>query len=283
MLEPVSTPGAQFRITMYDPDVLRRTHAPGRHQYLIARPVLEADVVINIPKLKCHKKAGMTAALKNLVGINGNKEFLPHHRKGGSRRGGDCYDGDSVVQRIAEDILDVANHQKNVRVQHFLTRLSSAGLRRWADGELEGSWHGNDTVWRMCLDLNRILLYGDSEGALSPKPVRSVMHITDAIIGGEGEGPLAPTAVPAGFITGAMNAAAADWVNAYLMGFDPRKISLTRNAFAVSTYPLAEFLPDAIRIQHHGTTQGADAARQIGVRRFRAPAGWAGHCELNEE
>ena len=83
----------KFRVTMYNPDLLQRTHAAGRHQYLIAKEVIEANVVINLPKLKSHKKSCVTGALKNLVGINGNKEYLPHHRKGGSESGGDCYIG----------------------------------------------------------------------------------------------------------------------------------------------------------------------------------------------
>ena len=32
----------------------------------IAREVIEADVVINVPKLKTHKKIGLREALKNL-------------------------------------------------------------------------------------------------------------------------------------------------------------------------------------------------------------------------
>jgi uncharacterized protein (DUF362 family) len=67
---------SRFRVTMYDPDRLRRTHARGRHQYLVAREVIAADLVVNLPKLKSHRKAGITGALKNLVGINGNKEYL---------------------------------------------------------------------------------------------------------------------------------------------------------------------------------------------------------------
>ena len=69
-LEAITSPNSEFRVTMYNPDLLKRTHGPGKHQYLIARDVIEADVVINIPKLKTHKKACITGALKNLVGIN---------------------------------------------------------------------------------------------------------------------------------------------------------------------------------------------------------------------
>ena len=97
LLEPVTDGGASFRVTCYDPRLLARTHAPGRHQYLIARDVLDADVIINLPKLKTHKKAGITCALKNLIGINGNKEFLPHHRVGGAGAGGNCYPGTNLA------------------------------------------------------------------------------------------------------------------------------------------------------------------------------------------
>jgi hypothetical protein len=96
-------------VTQYDPRKLALAHRLGRHQYPIAREVFEADVVFNVPKLKTHKKAGITAALKNLVGINGNKDFLPHHRVGGSLLGGDCYAGVGPLKRAAEFCLDRAN------------------------------------------------------------------------------------------------------------------------------------------------------------------------------
>ena len=88
LLEPITDARDSFRVTCYDPRLLAKTHAPGRHRYLVARDIIDADVVINLPKLKTHKKAGITCALKNLIGINGNKEYLPHHRIGGSTSGG---------------------------------------------------------------------------------------------------------------------------------------------------------------------------------------------------
>ncbi|MGH9370062.1 MAG: DUF362 domain-containing protein, partial [Vicinamibacterales bacterium] len=109
LLEPVTTSRASFRVTQYDPAKLARCHLPGRHQYLIARAILDADVVVNLPKLKTHKKAGVTCALKNLIGINGNKEYLPHHRIGGSESGGDCYPGASRVKRALEFAHDRQN------------------------------------------------------------------------------------------------------------------------------------------------------------------------------
>ena len=60
----------------------RRHHTGGVHEYSISRTVLEADCVINLPKLKTHKKTGLTVCLKNMVGINGKKNWLPHLRLG---------------------------------------------------------------------------------------------------------------------------------------------------------------------------------------------------------
>jgi len=88
LLEPITNDRASFRVTCYDPRLMSRTHAPGRHQYLVARDALDADVIINLPKLKTHKKAGMNCALETLIGINCNKVSLPHHRAGGSDLGG---------------------------------------------------------------------------------------------------------------------------------------------------------------------------------------------------
>jgi Domain of unknown function (DUF362) len=57
-------------------------HSNGHHRYKVSRTVIESDVFINLPKLKTHKKAGITASLKNLVGINTYKNWLPHHTEG---------------------------------------------------------------------------------------------------------------------------------------------------------------------------------------------------------
>jgi len=91
LLEPISDNRSRFRVAWYDHRLMAKTHHPGVHQYLVAKEVVDADVIINLPKLKTHKKAGVTCALKNLIGINGNKEYLPHHRVGGPKTGGDNY------------------------------------------------------------------------------------------------------------------------------------------------------------------------------------------------
>src|SRR5581483_2235578 len=114
--------------------------------------IIDADVVINLPKLKTHKKAGITCALKNLVGINGNKEYLPHHRVGGLESGGDCYPGKSVMKTALEFALD----QQNMATSHISGKLWNEvatnldRVLRYSGDTLgvEGSHSGNDTVWR---------------------------------------------------------------------------------------------------------------------------------------
>jgi len=284
LLEELNADSEKFRVTMYDPEQLKKTHRPGRHQYLIAREVVDADVVINLPKLKTHKKACITGALKNLVGINGHKEYLPHHRKGGDLTGGDCYPGGSKLKLYAEQILDLANKTDGV-TQKILFHLQCLLIRcakLLGDSiEIEGSWHGNDTVWRTVLDLQRILRYGKVDGTLADEPQRIVVSITDAIIGGEGEGPLSPHPVPSGFVTGAVNPAAAEWVNARLMGFDPQRIPVTREAFADFPYPLVSFSSASVRVHHAQDTIGASEVFPLENRSFRPSKGWHGHCELD--
>ncbi|MDT7778660.1 MAG: hypothetical protein QOC99_1172 [Acidobacteriota bacterium] len=280
LLEPVTDERESFRVTCYDPRMLARTHTKGRHQYLVAKDVLEADVVINLPKLKTHMKAGVTCALKNLIGINGNKEYLPHHRLGGSARGGDCYPGESRIKRALEFVFDKQN----------MTESPTAG-RAWATAAtqlyrvlhrtggdrlgIEGSWSGNDTIWRTCLDLNRILLYGRADGTMSDEPQRRVIHIVDAVVAGQGNGPLAPQPLALGLLLAGENAAAVDYAGALLLGYEPERISVVRHALEDFRWPLAGFAAGEISLTGELGEGAADTllrAREVPPVVY--PLGW---------
>jgi len=252
LLEPVTDNRAAFRVTCYDPRLLARTHGPGRHQYLVAREVIAADVIINLPKLKTHKKAGVTCALKNLIGINGNKEYLPHHRVGGAEAGGDCYSGGSLIKRAIEFVADQQNLAENLTVARAWRGLSIPlyqALRLTGEPpDTEGAWSGNDTIWRTCLDLNRILLYGRADARLTQRVQRRVIHIADSVIAGQGDGPLAPEPLELGALLAANNAAAMDYVGACLLGYDPARIPLVGRAFGLADWPLATFAASDIRL-----------------------------------
>ncbi len=248
LLEPITNDRAPFRVTCYDPRLLARTHAPGRHQYLVAREIVEANVVINLPKLKTHKKAGITNALKNLIGINGNKEYLPHHRVGGTTAdgsGGDCYPKRNPLKRAIEYASDreyMTPSFSAARAWHSVGKQFDRAARLLGDQlGVEGSWSGNDTIWRTCLDLNRILLYGRADGTMSDEPQRQILHVVDAVVAGQGDGPLAPEPLPLGLLLAGQNAAAVDWVGAFLLGYEPERVPLTREAFGNFPWPLTTF------------------------------------------
>jgi uncharacterized protein (DUF362 family) len=236
LLEPISGDYKKFRVTMYDPRLMRNNHRPGVHRYLVARDILAADLVINVPKMKTHKKAGVTLALKNLIGINGNKDFLPHHRKGAANRGGDNYARASLPKRMLENLLDVANMyllgapRAYARFCRIAYRLMFFDRIRGQSIDVEGGWHGNDTIWRTCLDLNRILLYCDAEGRLRDHPQRNTLHVLDGVVAGDGNGPLRPDPVPAGVIMASLNPVALDYRATVCMGLNPRAIPIVREA-----------------------------------------------------
>ncbi len=89
---------------------------------------------------------------------------------------------------------------------------------------------------------------------------------------------MAPVPVESGFLSGAANPAAAEWVHARLMGFDPESIPLIRHSFDRFTYPIAEFGPEGIVVRMAGSESAAESVRRFGPV-FRPAAGWAGHCE----
>jgi uncharacterized protein (DUF362 family) len=257
LLEPVSGNSNRFRVAWYDPRLMANTHHRGVHQYLVARAVVDADVIINLPKLKTHKKAGITCALKNLIGINGNKEYLPHHRVGGSAHGGDCYPGNGIVKSALEYVTDRQNLSSSyttATMWHLFVALLARTSRLQGDRlGTDGSWHGNDTIWRTCLDLNRILLYGGRDrttnsGVMNNEIQRRVIHIADAIIAGQGNGPLAPDPLALGYLLGGNNASAVDWVGAHLLAYDPEKIPLLRHAFDFFRWPIANFPSHSVRV-----------------------------------
>ncbi|HEX6285500.1 MAG TPA: DUF362 domain-containing protein, partial [Pyrinomonadaceae bacterium] len=252
LLEPITDDKDDFRVTCYDPRLMAKTHGRGRHRYLVARAVMEADVVINLPKLKTHKKAGITCALKNLIGINGNKEYLPHHRLGGTNLGGDCYPGHSRVKRMLEYAADQQNLSDSAKVGRawgvVATQLNRM-LHLMGDNlGIEGSWSGNDTIWRTGLDLNRILLYGELDGSMASSPRRRVVHLADAVVAGQGDGPLAPQPLPLGLLFAGNNAAAVDWFGARLLGYDPQLVPIVREAFRPFRWPISVAQPGDITV-----------------------------------
>ena len=188
--------------------------------------------VITMPKTKTHRMACMTNSLKILVGINGDKDFLPHHRIGSAECGGDCYKEHSVLRSFSEKIWDFANrHQGTWLYKPSVYSAIIAWKLSRPDKKtlVNAGWFGNDTVWRMVMDLNLIALYGKPDGTLSDKPQRTLYTLCDAIIGGEGEGPLYPP-LPLGMLTFSNDAYLSDEIMGHVWKLNIDKIPLLKEA-----------------------------------------------------
>ncbi len=229
-LEPITINGkSNFRVTNYDPERMVLSHSPGVHKYCLTRELFESDLIISLPKIKTHQKTGITAALKNLVGFNGDKDFLPHHRIGGTQRGGDCYPGGSLLRSWSEKALDNANRRQGRKSFWIWQKLSSALWKLsipGAEHQIAAGWYGNDTTWRMVKDLNRIVEFGNQEGEIKEHAQRMIFSLCDGIIGGEGNGPLDPEPLPLGLITLTNHSLFHDRVMADIMSLPVDKLPL---------------------------------------------------------
>ena len=220
-----------------DNSFMTKVHKRHTHKYRIAREFLDADVLINVPKLKTHYKAGVTLSLKNLVGLVTNKSYIPHLRNGPPGRYGDETPDYTLMDNIACEM----KRYKNGLIRRFLYLCAklvgdkSGFIRRietkyrWVK-PFEGCWEGNDTIWRVVLDLNRIMLFADKNGVMGSGLQRRTFNIVDGIVGGEKNGPLHCLKKPAGILVGGHNPYAVDLTATRLMGFDHEKIPLLRYA-----------------------------------------------------
>ena len=289
-LMPIIGDSRRFRVSQYDPLVVSRHHNPAQNTYMVHRRVLDADVVVNLPKLKGHKKAGITAALKNLVGINCGKDWLPHFRVGDAQSGaGDQYERRSALRRLYSFLLDEleTGGWTKRRLASIAAKGVSGTIRlRGSDSSVEGSWWGNDTVWRMVHDLNALLCYASAAGQMTATPQRRTLHLIDGVVGGEHDVPLQPTAHPAGTIIAGTNPVAVDLVACTVMGFDPARVPLLSRAWQVpSAWPLPPegAAPADVRIRLQLGARGEDVdlsrlAERLSLD-FAAPIGWEGRIE----
>jgi len=286
---PVSHLSRRYRGSDYDSEETIQHHNEAANEYYISRTVLEADVVINVPKLKTHMKAGVTLNLKNMIGINGDKNWIPHFRLGSVSRGGDEFPGNNLVRELESLTKDrfkdslfgagsipmfFARHLRKVQ-KALVERTGFAAIRN-------GSWYGNDTLWRSVLDLNKILFYADKEGVLGQKRQRRYFSVVDGIIGGEGDGPVLQTPKPCGVVVAGQDPIAVDLCAIRLMGFDWTKIPKVARALQLDDYKLSNCAASDVELKSDVSrwcellADGSDPFLE-----FVPPRGWKGHIEIN--
>lgn len=265
----------RFRVLNYDPLRTEACHGPGHHTYLMSRQVLDSDVVVSIPKLKTHEKVGITCALKGCVGAVAHKDCLAHHRYGPPSEGGDEYPDGHVVLKWISALHEKAYTLGPGPLRNVLAPLdeySRKVVRRFTRS-LSGGWPGNDTCWRMALDLATIVSYADTQGVMHSKPQRKHLALTDGITAGEGDGPLSPRPVDFGYLSFSDNIAIADYINSLAMGFDPGRIPLIREALRPRDRPIADSKP-AGDVQFNGEPISISELAALFPRQFQPPREW---------
>ena len=274
----------------YDTGQVNAHHSQGRHEYLIAASAIECDVLFNLPKLKTHKKDGITVGLKNLVGINGDKNWMPHHTEGEPSDGGDEHPGGNLKHRAERAMIPYfwgLSRRIPGLGPWIYQQARRFGTGVFGDTEVvvrSGNWWGNDTVWRMCLDLNKLVLYGERNGSLRDETLQNRKRhyvLVDGLIAGEGRGPVNPDPVPAGLVVFGVQAVHVDTVCAWLMGFDPERIPIIRQAYRCRRYPLVQGdWRDVILASNQQEWNGviAELDEQTTLR-FEPHFGWKGRIE----
>lgn len=200
----------------------------GHHKYSFAKELLEADVIFNVPKLKTHKFAGVTLSLKNLLGLTVNRHYFAHYRKSDA----------SLASRnsLLENFSSL--HYKDI-FAFFVSRMHSSE----SSPNLfitKGQGTMNDTIHRAVIDIARIVLYANKAGLMDKTPQRRHFVLVDAIIGGEGEGPLNPSPKICGVVAAGFDPVLLDALCALSMGFDPLKLKTITESLKCSKFPLTD-------------------------------------------
>ncbi len=176
---------ARFRGVFDERDETIASHIGETQLYTFSKSLYDADVYISIPKLKTHQKVGATLNLKGLVGSVTNKNQLVHWQIGYPEIHGDEYPSKEAWEAA-----------QTAKVTH------------------RGSWPGNDTIWRMVVDLYQAMQMKE----------RKYLSVIDGIIAGEGQGPFCTTSKNANTLIAGEDLLAVDLSTARYMGFDPQRI-----------------------------------------------------------
>lgn len=291
LLCPHEQDSHRFRVSNYQAADTMQYHGVNTHRYVVARSVIDADVIISLPKLKTHCKVGVTLSMKNFVGTVGRKQCLAHHREGGAVRGGDEYPDGSLLKGISvrlENAIDTTRAAWLRAPLKLAYRINERLIKQLGLNPIrDGGWHGNDTCWRMTVDLVRIAMYGRPDGTLAEEPQRQLLTVVDGLIAGEGEGPLEATPVAANTLVFGDNPLLTDIFTATLMGFDYRRIALLREACHLSRWPLLDNVQRAADLASPAWTAKVNGIRMTVPEladsdhrmHFASPMGWVGAME----
>lgn len=281
----------KLRIISYPHDNLTKHHHGAVQEYCVSSYVLNADVIINMPKPKTHKKAGITGAMKNMVGACAKKDFLPHHTYGSSEEGGDEYLKKNRLQRYRSDLYDrkyqYEDQRKFFRAWLVWTRIAvcTSIFRVFKVKYENGSWYGNHTISKTINDLNKIVFYANKDGVMQESQQRRYFIVADMIISGQKNGPVAPSPKDVGIIAAGDNPVCFDEALAALMGFDKNKIpTLVQARNAKPKYSVSNGKVHTVLLSNQEKWNKKDITTIERKESFQyvVSDGWKGHIELEK-
>lgn len=217
--------GGQVGVSNYDCSTTSIHHSSGTHRYRIANSLLGSDVVINLPKWKTHVKTGITGAMKNFIGINCDKAYLPHFRVGSPRAGGDEYPDSFSGVLLARLRPWIEKMMPAEVIRSARSSLFASARRSNMPLVFGGAWPGNDTLWRTIHDMVFIARWLGKGGAKLSSP-RPILTVLDAIVAGQGDGPLRPEPREMGCLIFGTDPGQIDIHAAALSGFDWKSLPL---------------------------------------------------------
>jgi uncharacterized protein (DUF362 family) len=288
MLAPIGEYAHLIRLPHYRVGDTDPYHGKTVNRFVVPRSIMEADVVINLPKLKTHCKAGLTAALKNFVGIVAVRHCYANYRYGDPAHNGDEYPEEKYIKRVSEKLERLIDGNQTPGVRQLLSlayRISERSRKLMGvDGIYEGRWYGNDTAWRAILDLVRIARYGTVEGQMADKPQRVLFTLTEGIIAGEDEGPLEAKSRKADCMLASLNPVAADMAAAALMQYDWQAIPSIARAWELPDWPLCDQPEPEMRYAFEGESLTWQELIDKNLCGLFVPAwGWRGHVEYKRD
>lgn len=277
---------------MYDRQETIRNHSNGQHNYEVSGTIINADVLISLPKLKVHKKVGVTLNLKGLVGICINKNLITHYTLGTPSEGGDQFPENLLTkkegmiikfERWMYDHFLSKNTIRHELVHRFIYGLLYLKIFRHFGLSIPkekrlfdaGNWYGNDTAWRMVCDLARIIYYTKNK-----KSARKTFSIIDGIVGGENNGPLHPDPKHSGILIGGQNFLAVDLVATRLMGLNPLKLKQFTETIDSSPSIGPNRLKDIKIVSNKPDMENCLIDASNTFFSFKPHPGWLGHIEI---
>lgn len=279
----------QYKISDYSSKLTNAYHNGDEHIYEVNRAVLEADIVINVPKPKCHRLAGMTAGMKNLVGIIYEKASLPHRKLGDSQNGGDSYKNKSIfknLMQICDEKKTIYNNEKNsmATIFSFFEKVTYLiGCIFSKDKIRVGGWYGNDTIWRTVVDLNMIVKYVDISGKIHNTPQRKILCIGDLIICGQKNGPVTPHPKALGMLMISESNMLFDTIMCKIMGFERKIIKSISNEKALNLLGYDMRNIDKSIVQMNEKKMEIKEFRAKNEWKFEPHEMWKGHIEKEDD